>query len=50
MPLPNVRIIEGGGSDGHFYWIMLLVGVRLNSLEDPDKDSSCWELVLQKEV
>ena len=29
---------------------MLLVGVGLNSSGDPDKDSSCWELVLQGEV
>ena len=29
---------------------MLLVGVGLNSSRDLDKDSSCWELVLQKMV
>ena len=36
----------GGGGDGHLFWIMLLVGVGLNSSVDPDKASSCWELVL----
>ena len=29
---------------------MLLVGVGLNSSGDPGRDSSCWELVLRKEV
>ena len=31
-------------------WIMLLVGVGLNSSGNPDVDSSCWELMLQEEV
>ena len=39
-----------GGCDGHLFWILLLVGVRLNSSGDPDKASSCWEPVLPKEV
>ena len=29
---------------------MLLVGVWLNSSGDPNGGSSCWKLVLQKEV
>ena len=42
-------IIEGeGGGDGHLFWIML--GVGLNSSMDPDRDSSCWGLVLWEEV
>ena len=42
-------IVEGeGGGDGHLFWIML--GVGLNSSMDPDRDSSCWGLVLRKEV
>ena len=44
-------IIEGeggGGGDGHLFWIMLEVG--LNSSTDPDRDSSCWGLVLWEEV
>ena len=32
------------GGDGHLFWIML--GVRLNSSMDPDRDSSCWGLAL----
>ena len=39
---------EGGGGDGHLFWIML--GVGLNSSMDPDRDSPCWGLVLWKEV
>ena len=31
-------------------WVVVLVGVELNSSGDPDKDFSCWELVLRKEV
>ena len=38
----------GEGGDGHLFWIMMEVG--LNSSRDPDRDSSCWELVFQKEV
>ena len=38
----------GGGGDGHLFWIML--GVGLNSSMDSDWDSSCWGLVLWKEV
>ena len=41
---------ERGGGDGHLFWIMLLVGVGLNSSTDPDRDSSCWGLVLWEEV
>ena len=42
-------IVEGeGGGDGHLFWIML--GVGLNSSMDPDRDSSCWGLVLWEEV
>ena len=37
----------GGGGDGHLFWIVLLVGVGLNSSGDTGRDSSCWELVLQ---
>ena len=42
-------IVEGeeGGGDGHLFWIMLLVGVRLKSSGDQSRDFSCWELVLQ---
>ena len=36
------------GGDGYLFWTML--GVGLNSSRDPDRDSSCWELVLWKEV
>ena len=39
----------GGRGDGHLSWIMLLVGIGLNSSGDPDK-TSCWELVLREEV
>ena len=42
-----MEIVEGrGGGDGHLFWIMLLVGVGLNSSGDTGRDSSCWELVL----
>ena len=41
--------MRGGKGDGHLSWIMLLVGVGLNSSGDPDK-TSCWELVLREEV
>ena len=37
-----MEIVEGeGGGDGHLFWIMVLVGVGLDSSGD-----SCWELVL----
>ena len=39
---------EGGGGDGHLFWIML--GVGLNNSVDPDRDSSCWRLALWEEV
>ena len=41
---------ERGGGDGHLLWIMLLAGVGLNSSGDPGWVSSCWDLVLWKEV
>ena len=42
-------IVEGeGGGDGHLFWVML--GVGLKSSMDPDRDSSCWGLVLWEEV
>ena len=31
----------GGGCDGHLFWIVLLVGVGLNSSGDPGRGSSC---------
>ena len=34
--------------DGHLFWIML--GVGPNSSMGPDRESSCWGLVLWKEV
>ena len=37
---------KSGGGDGHLFWIVLLVGVGLNSSGDTGRDSSCWELVL----
>ena len=41
-------IVEGErGGDGHLFW---LVGVGLNSSGDPGRGSSCWGLVLLKEV
>ena len=36
------------GGDGHLFWIVLLVGVWLNSSGDPGKDCLCWKLVLWK--
>ena len=42
-------IVEGG-CDGHLFWIVLLVEVGLNSSGDPGRGSSCWKLVLRKEV
>ena len=39
---------RGGGGDGHLFWIML--GVGLNNLMDPDRDSACWGLALWEEV
>ena len=39
---------ERGGGDGHLFWIML--GVGLSNSMDPDRHSSCWGLVLWKEV
>ena len=38
------------GGDGHLFWIVLLAGVGLNSSGDPGWVSSCWDLVLWKEV
>ena len=43
-------IVEGEGGDGHLFWIVLLAGVGLNSSGDPGWVSSCWDLVLWKEV
>ena len=44
-------IVEGEGEcDGHLFWIVLLVVVGLNSSGHPDRGSSCWKLVLRKEV
>ena len=44
-------IVEGReGGDGHLSWVVLLVGLGLNSLGDLDKDASWWELVLQEAV
>ena len=40
----------GGGGDGHLFWIVLLMGVGLNSSGDPGRGSSWWGLVLSKEV
>ena len=48
-----MRIVEGeggGGGDGHLFWIVLLMGVGLNSSGDPGRGSSCWGLVFSKEV
>ena len=52
MSSPNawgsLRERWGVGGDGHLFWIIL--GVGLNIPMDPDRDSSCWGLVLWKEV
>ena len=54
MSFPNawglLREREGGGGDGHLFWIVPLMGVGLNSSGDPGRGSSCWGLVLSKEV
>ena len=51
MPSPNARgSLRERVDDGQFFWIVLLVGVGLNSSGNLDKDFSCWELVLLKEV
>ena len=41
---------EGRGGDSHLFWIVPLMGVGLNSSGDPGRGSSCWGLVLSKEV
>ena len=49
MPSPNVwGLLRERGGDGHLFWIVLLAGVGLNSSGDPGRDSSCWDLVLQR--
>ena len=53
VPSPNAWGLlreGGGGGDGHLFWIVLLAGVGLNSSGDPGWVSSCWDLVLWKEV
>ena len=42
MPSPSAwGLLREGRGDGHLSWVLLLVGVGLNSLGDPDGDSSC---------